>query len=633
MEARSDLLASQTTGYDAGMGRDIASPIAVDTETSGLHVDDGARVAVVSIAYRNSRGEMVSEALPFDQGLVPGKPGVVAETLFPPTYNLGEQEWQQLLDELADSWLIMHNAKFDLHMLLTGTRLWSGRDLSERVIWDTGLGNRILDPEHLIGLKPTAERLGLSADPGSEREAEKLIKAAASKAARGLPEDKRYDLVENWDLMERYARLDAEFTLQLYEIQQERFTQGEALRSLMHREMEVAKALFRMERRGIGFDRDQSLLAVAELEKAKAELANQLPFPPSVNAAKRYWFEQQGLMPYSVTPTGKPQLNKDVLRRMVGDGVQWAQEWSDYSKLDKMVSMWYLGWAQMCGADGRLRAVFNQTKTQEDANDDRGAVSGRFSVTRVQLQAIPHDYQLVGDVPSVRSLFRAKPDHELWELDLAQAEVRVASSITGCTPMIEGIRQGDDAHTIVTKTVFEIDQSHPEWDFYRAVGKRLVFAMLYGAGIRKVQEQIKVFTGRDVPFDLVESWVVDFRGKFPQFVRYSRRLSDRVERTRLLRLRSGLLRSFRLDEQTHKAFNAEIQGGVAETMKEWMLWVEENLPEAMLLQIHDSLILELPTDEAENLAMQAAHAAEQIFEEWFPGVPYKAEAKRWEDKG
>ena len=33
------------------------SPVALDTETSGLFVDDGARAAVVSIAYIPAEGE------------------------------------------------------------------------------------------------------------------------------------------------------------------------------------------------------------------------------------------------------------------------------------------------------------------------------------------------------------------------------------------------------------------------------------------------------------------------------------------------------------------------------------------------------------------------------------------------
>src|SRR5690606_10946626 len=99
-----------------------------------------------------------------------------------------------------------------------------------------------------------------------------------------------------------------------------------------NRELELAKALYRMETREIGFDRDAALVAAEKLIKIRTEIAHSLPFPATGPAAKRYWFEEKDkggntrLMAYSTTPTGKPQLNKDVLARMTKDGVKWAQE-------------------------------------------------------------------------------------------------------------------------------------------------------------------------------------------------------------------------------------------------------------------------------------------------------------------
>lgn len=613
------------------------SIVALDTETSGLHFDDGARVAVVSLAWFD-QGRLESVALPFDQGHVPGKPGAKAQ-LFPPDYNLSQTEWERLLEWLQTRRLVMHNGKFDLHMMRTGTRLWPGVDLEPQLVWDTILVNRVLDPEHPTGLKPTAERFGFGLG-GDERDAETRIKKAAKTEARGLPQDYRYDLVDDWPLVERYARLDAEFTLQLFQLQHDRIVQGEGSFALADRELQVSKTLYRMEQRGIGFRRKAARRAADVIRQRRDAIAAGLPFEPSLPAAKRYWFEEivdgrePRLMAYAVTPTGKPQLNKDVLKRMADDGVEWAKEWTEYTRLDKMLSMWYVGWADMCGTDGRLRTTFNQLRMQEDDANAKGTVSGRFSVERVQLQAIPHDYQLAEGITPVRALFRAAKGKELWEIDLAQAEVRVASSITKCKPMIDGIIQGDDAHTIVTKRVFGIDPSHPEWDFYRSVGKRLVFAMIYGAGKLKVQEQILFFTGRKVAFETVDEWVTKFRNDFPEFPRYARRLSNRVEKGRTVRLVSGLVRHFQPYEQTHKAFNAEIQGGVAESMKDWMVWVEESHPGVMLVQIHDSLILEVPKGlRGEMVTTEVVKAGEQIFERQFPGVPFKAEAKRWTDKG
>jgi hypothetical protein len=57
---------------------------------------------------------------------------------------------------------------------------------------------------------------------------------------------------------------------------------------------------------------------------------------------------------------------------------------------------------------------------------------------------------------------------------------------------------------------------------------------------------------------------------------------------------SGRRRYFEKGENTHKAFNAVIQGNVAEFMKDEMLWIDKMYPGTLLLQIHDSVVLELP---------------------------------------
>ncbi len=45
----------------------VDTAVAVDTETSGLFVDDGATLSVVSVAYLED-GKIQSHAFPFDQG-------------------------------------------------------------------------------------------------------------------------------------------------------------------------------------------------------------------------------------------------------------------------------------------------------------------------------------------------------------------------------------------------------------------------------------------------------------------------------------------------------------------------------------------------------------------------------------
>src|SRR5688572_8915573 len=131
-------------------------PVAVDTETSGLHPDDGARVSVVSIGWIDPETDEANcRAFPFDQGRRDKQAQGVLDLWGDP--NLGRTEWVALLAWLAQRPLIFHNAPFDLRMLEAGTRHFTGRDLRSQLMWGTSICQKELDPLELTGLGPSAE--------------------------------------------------------------------------------------------------------------------------------------------------------------------------------------------------------------------------------------------------------------------------------------------------------------------------------------------------------------------------------------------------------------------------------------------------------------------------------------------
>src|SRR5690606_13148114 len=114
--------------------------------------------------------------------------------------------------------------------------------------------------------------------------------------------------------------------------------------------------------RGVPYEADLSLQICEELAANQRKIEAILPFKATINAAKGYFFTEEGLdlPPYGVTPKGEPQLTEQIVTRMVSDGVQWATEWRDWQKLSRAQSMWYRAYAQAIGPDGRLRTSFRQ---------------------------------------------------------------------------------------------------------------------------------------------------------------------------------------------------------------------------------------------------------------------------------
>lgn len=659
-------------------------PITVDTETSKLHPDDGGHVAVVSFAYRDPEdGRMVSMAVPFDQGLT----GPLGDKVFDPNNHLDKAaqrrlkkwpEWAQLevapnrpaaefdrlMELLRPLKLIFHNAKFDLMHLNNGLRGHPGQNLEGSLAWDTMLAQLVREPQMPKGLKPTAVRLELTDTGAEDAEAEALKPWLGPKS--GKNDDARYDLVP-WSVMEPYARVDAELTLLLWEYQQSVLDPEADAQFWKHfgREMALCHVLLHMEDRGVGFDVEGCMNAAKVLTAEFDAVAQRLPFKggtgrPTPEAARRFFFRDpelermpddegdpepirpgtedfRGLEPFPGKMTKgsdksppKPQVDDEVVQRLVQLKAPWAEEYAIHEGLKSALSKWYEPWPALCGKDGRLRTVHKQG----------GTVSGRLAVGRIQLQAIPHDYLMPSkSVPSVRSFFQPKPNHELWEFDVSQAEIRLATAAAKCRPMLEGILRGEDSHSIATKLMFEIDEDDPDWDQRRQVAKRCNLGILYGAGQKVIQEQLLKFTGIHYPLPQIKKWIDDWKRAFPEFVEALERAQEQAERWGYVRLYNGRERWFSDYEPSHKAFNQIVQGSLAEVMKDIMIEIDRLWPDELLLQIHDSVLLEIWEGQAKERQFQVCELMREKFEKaiwtpWEPGgepvlVPFRSDAKQW----
>lgn len=597
--------------------------VAVDTETSGLFTDDGATVSIVSIAWTDG-DTVVSYAFPFDQGPLDKVDQI---DLLAEDVNLPESEWRYLLQWLKRQWLVFQNAKFDLHHLRNGTRHWDGEELESRLAWDTMLASRELDPLENTSLKPTAERLGLTG--GGEQDEKDAMAEALKYVAKKYKMGKRYDMV-SWDVSGKYAAKDTELTILLHDHQRARIEEGEIPAVWVDREMALTRVLYRIERRGMGYDSEASMAAADKLRELQAEIAEQLPFAPSVNAAKRYFFGPKsegglGLVPYDVTPVKRePKLDDEIVRRMVEDEVPHADEYQEWRKYDYSVSMHYAGYPALAGPDGRLRTSFRQGKV----------VSGRMSVERVQVQAITHK-SVSDQVPPVRKLFLPRPGNRLWEIDWSQAELRVAAKLARCEAMLELIEAGEDLHGITAIKLFDTNPDADDWFFYRQISKRGNFSFIFDVGPDTFRQTIKKLADVDLTptesADIVNTW----KGLYPEFGRAVRTASRRVEDRRrgghdgYVRLVGGKLRWFAPHEHSHKAFNQAVQASLAEAFKDWTVMVEDAYEdvEGLVNSVHDSAVLDIPDGEEKRL-----DTLKPVWEEWATahfGVPMELDIKEW----
>lgn len=614
--------------------------VAFDTETSGLFVDEGARLSVVTLAWGDSPTPE-SRCFPFDQGVLDKTDAKnVQPGLWDAAPNLGIEEWDELVAWLQRQRLMCHNIKFDLHMMAAGHRIWGrGVDLSRQITWDTMVVNPLMFPGKSVALKETAARLWGDEEKDAERRLQSWLKKY--KDAKGNP---RYDLAP-WELIAPYATRDAEQCIRLYYHQKALIHEGAIPEpfELVDREIDLAICLYRMEARGIGFDVEGCREAAQILRKEYLALQRKLRVEwgrdPTPAGARWWFFSKCAAEPVTYTNSNTPSVDQDAVRELVLRQVPGASEYEQLSQYASALSKWYGNWPEMCGLDGRLRPSYHQTKAGGQKGSGRGTISGRLSVERVQLQAIPHDFRLPANVPSIRSFFRPKPGHELWEVDISQAEVRVATFCAKCEPMRQVLLAGDDVHGQTAIRVFGASPDEPEWGRWRTLAKRLTFATLYGAGPRKFRQTLREQAGIDVPESQAKEWLDEYKATFPQFQKLYRDQEWRVKRVGFVELVTGRRRWFSdMERQFHpyKGMNQLIQANVAEAMKIAKVEVEYEYPGLLLNEIHDSLILE-PVAGAEGHAKVklASDLMLTILEELFGGwdaehqIPWKVDAKLW----
>jgi DNA polymerase I-like protein with 3'-5' exonuclease and polymerase domains len=649
--------------------------ISLDTEDSGLYPDDGARVSVVSVAWDvddeihpdpivQTTFDVVGAAFPFAHGAECQPWFRGAFTLFggDENINLGGAEWTYLISWLMDKRISMQNAQYDLIMMDAGVPEWapgfegitSGFELDHLVGWDTMLGAKNLWPQQSKNLADLAVRHKLGKKLGDPVTAW-IRKHKAEYVKQGYPSGgSGYDLVP-WLTMEEYAAEDAILTQKLRQVQAYEFAEGYGdWTEFVTKQMPVMKLFVKMERRGLPYGVGHSLEQVSKLEKRQNEVGKILPFTPTAAEAKRYYFTDErtrrgipglGLIPAKRgkptkrEPEGAPSLDADVLADMAEAGEPFATEWKVYTDMGRLSSMYYMGYAEKTGKDGRLRG---RIKQQREETRESAGMGERNSISRVNLQAIPQDFKLAKaleglDIPSVRQIIAREvadnyPEWRLTELDLSQAELRAGAVLAECKPMLKAFHEGADLHGQTAKKI----------GVRRQVGKISNFSLIFDAGWLTFKTMIKAQSGIKLSEKEAKNIVYPWKRMYPEYKRMADKWQTFVEENGYVPLVNGQNRWFLPREDPHKGWNQLVQSSIQQLFQEWMLAAEDICEEARvheyaelegiggagpLMCVHDSIICLLPEAVADELEEKIKAAAIKLWDEYFPGVPGAVDAK------
>ncbi|NDY43159.1 DNA polymerase I [Dissulfurirhabdus thermomarina] len=280
-----------------------------------------------------------------------------------------------------------------------------------------------------------------------------------------------------------------------------------------------------------------------------------------------------------------------------------------YRNLAKLRSTYVEGLRRMIHPEtGRVHTSFNQTVT----------ATGRLSSSEPNLQNIPVRTE---EGRRIRALFRAAPGHVLLSADYSQIDLRVLAHYSGDAALLAAFRAGADIHRRTAAEIFDVhpDLVTPEM---RRVAKTVNFGIIYGMSAYGLAKELRV------PQKEAQGFIDRYFARYPGVRRYMEEtvaaarekgyVTTLLGRRRYIPDIGARVRSVReFAERT--AINAPIQGTAADIIKLAMLRVDEALRAsasraAMLLQVHDELVLEVPAAEAAAVARVVKERMESVME-------------------
>jgi DNA polymerase-1 len=270
----------------------------------------------------------------------------------------------------------------------------------------------------------------------------------------------------------------------------------------------------------------------------------------------------------------------------------------EYREVSKLKNTYIDVIPKLVGPDGRLRTIFNQTST----------ATGRLSSTNPNLQNIPVRTELGRLVR--RAFVAPSPSRLLLAADYSQIELRIMAHLSGDEAMRDAFLRGADIHDVTARGIFGVAAGETVTPNQRRIAKSVNFGLLYGMSDFGLAQRLEIERGEAramteayfARFPRVREWI-ERNLEFGREHGYVETMLGRRRYMPDLRATNYSLRAAAEREAT----NAPMQGSAADLMKLAMVRVDRalgaaRLDAAMLLQIHDELILEVDLGSIERVA-------------------------------
>ena len=407
----------------------------------------------------------------------------------------------------------------------------------------------------------------------------------------------------NPDDVYEYAAEDADITLQLRNVLEQKLDEVDARRLFEDIEMPLVKVLADMEINGVRLDTDQ----LKETQKVFTDRMNQYERHAYEEAGQEFnissprqvgdilFGKMQLVEKPKKTKTGQYVTSEEVLQQLSGKA-PIVDDILNYRGMKKLLGTYVEALPKLIDTkDQHIHTSFNQAIT----------ATGRLSSSDPNLQNIPVRDD---DGKEIRKCFIPDEGCRWFSADYSQIELRIMAHLSGDDNMIEAFREGFDIHRATASKIWK-EPMQDVSDAQRKKAKQANFGIIYGITAFGLAQRM------DISNKEARQLIDDYFHTFPKVHQYMEQAKENARekgyaetmfgrRRYLPDIKSGnnTVRGF----AERNAINAPIQGSEADIIKIamiriWRRFKAENLRSKMILQVHDELNFSVYPDEEKKV--------------------------------
>jgi len=543
--------------------------IAVDTETTST---EAMRADLVGMSFCWEPGRAFYLPVKAPLGVKHLKIEMVRERLAP---ILADESVKKIGQNIKYDMLVLRNAQIPIR----------------GIYFDTMVASYCLDPERSHSMdRMAADYLSYECIP---------ISSLIGKGKNQLT----FDMVDTAAACD-YAAEDADVTFRLYLDLKERLEREPKLKELFEEvEMPLVAVLAAMEYNGVSLDtrvlRKMSVEIAETLKAVTDNIYEQAGTIFNIDSPKQLaevLFDKLGLTPIRMGKTGR-STDAAVLEQLAGQHPV-IELVLHYRMLNKLVNTYVDKLGSLINPHtGRVHASFNQTIT----------ATGRLSSSGPNLQNIPIRTELGS---RVRSAFvPAKEGDSILSADYSQIELRLLAHFSRDEALLAAFAADQDIHRFVASQIFSVPIEEVTSEM-RSRSKAVNFGVIYGQGAFGLSRSVGISQAE------AKKFIEDYYARYSAIRAFMDDCIDRAKKTgyaetilhRRRRISNINSKNGNKRAQAERlAVNTVIQGSAADLIKLAMLAIQDEIethyPQtAMILQVHDELVFEMPTSEADTHA-------------------------------